>query len=81
MPVDLEKLRSIGQLKGGRTMSRSTSGREHPDSGLPYKVTTDELGNDVTEHGRAGSGLSERQDVEIHAEPITMDLELKLGGG
>ena len=70
MPLDLEKLRSIGHLKGGRTMSRTTSGREHPDSHLPYKVTRDELGNDVTEHGKAGSGLSQRQDVEISAETI-----------
>jgi hypothetical protein len=67
---DLDKLRSIGHLKGGRTMSRSTSGREHPESGLPYKTTRDELGNDVTEHGKAGSGLSERQDVGINAETV-----------
>lgn len=69
-PLDIEKLRSIGHLKGGRTMARTRSGREHPDSHLPYKVTRDELGNDVTEHGKAGSGLSERQDVEIKAETI-----------
>lgn len=77
MPLDLEKLRSIGHLKGGRTMSRSTSGREHPDSHLPYKTTRDELGNDVTEHGKAGSGLSQRQDVEIRPDPIRMDMELR----
>lgn len=81
MTLDLDKLRSIGHLKGGRTMSRSTSGREHPDSGLPYQVTRDELGNDVTEHGKAGSGLSERQDVEIRPDPIHMDLNMNLDGG
>jgi hypothetical protein len=70
MTLDIEKLRSIGHLKGGRTMSRATSGREHPDSGLPYQVTRDELGNDVTEHGKRGSGTSERQDVEIHAKTV-----------
>jgi hypothetical protein len=75
--LDRDKLGSIGHLKGGRTMSRSTSGREHPDSGLPYQVTRDEAGNDVTEHGKAGSGLSERQDVEIHAGTVHHDL----GGG
>lgn len=74
MSLDLEKLRSISHLKGGRTMSRTTSGREHPDSGLPYQVTRDELGNDITEHGRAGSGLSERQDVNINAETVHYDL-------
>jgi len=55
-------------------MSRTTSGREHPDSGLPFKTTTDELGNDVTEHGRAGSGTSERQDVSISAETVRYDM-------
>lgn len=74
MPLDLEKLRSIGHLSGGRTMSRSTSGRDHPESGEPYKVTRDELGNDVTEHGKRGSGLSDRQDVNIHAKTVEYDL-------
>lgn len=74
MTFDLGKLRSIGHLKGGRTMSRSTSGREHPDSGLPFKTVTDELGNDVTEHGAPGTGLSQRQDVEIRPEPVAVDL-------
>jgi hypothetical protein len=74
MTLDLEKLRSIGFLSRGRTMSRATSGREHPDSGLPYQTVRDELGNDVTEHGRAGSGLSERQDVEIHADTVHHNL-------
>jgi hypothetical protein len=70
MAFDLDKLRSVGHLKGGRTMSRTTSGREHPDSGLPFQVTRDEAGNDVTEHGKRGSGTSERQDVEIHAKTV-----------
>ena len=71
--IDLDRLRSIGHLKGGRTRSRSTSGRKHPDSGLPYKTTTDELGNDVTEHGAPGSGVSARQDV--HIRPATVRAE------
>lgn len=69
-----EKLRSIGYLSRGRTQSRSKSGRAHPESGEPYKVTRDELGNDVTEHGAAGSGVSDRQDVLIHAQPVEYDL-------
>ena len=72
--LDIEKLRSIGHLKGGRTMARTRSGRDHPESHLPYKVTRDELGNDVTEHGARGSGVSDRQDVEIHAETVRADL-------
>jgi hypothetical protein len=75
-PLDLDKLRSIGHLSKGRTMSRSKSGREHPETGLPFKVTRDELGNDVVEHGKAGSGLSERQDVNIHTEPINTELRM-----
>ena len=69
-----EKLRSIGYLSRGRTMSRSRVGRAHPESGEPYKVTRDEAGNDVTEHGRAGAGVSDRQDVTIRAETVHYDL-------
>jgi hypothetical protein len=76
MPLDLERLRSIGQLRGGRTMARSASGREHPDSGLPYKVTTDEAGNEVTEHGKPGTGLSQRQDVNVHPETYAAELNM-----
>lgn len=64
----LEKMRSIGYLSRGRTQSRQRSGRSHPDSGKPFKATTDELGNTVTEHGEPGSAVSARQDVEIHPE-------------
>ena len=77
--IDLDKLRSIGYLSRGRTMSRSTSGRAHPESGKPYKVTRDECGNDVTEHGAAGTGLSDRQDVTIHAETLHFGLDQQAG--
>lgn len=71
-----EKLRSIGFLARGRTRSRETSGRAHPDSGKPFKATTDEQGNTVTEHGDPGSGVSVRQDVEINAAPVHKTLGL-----
>jgi hypothetical protein len=71
--IDLEKLRSIGYVSR-RSMSRSRSGRVHPESGLPFKVTTDELGNTVTEHGDPGSGVSARQDVEIRPATVRADL-------
>lgn len=74
VPLDLEKLRSIGHLSKGRTMSRSKSGREHPESGEPYKAVRDEMGNVTTEHGKAGSGVSDRQDVTIRAETVSVDL-------
>ena len=69
-----DRLKGIGFLSRGETKSRSKSGRSHPDSGEPFKVTRDELGNDVTEHGRRGSGLSDRQDVNIHAETVRYDM-------
>jgi hypothetical protein len=77
--IDLDKLRSIGYLSRGRTMSRSRSGREHPESGKPYKVTRDEAGHDVTEHGAPGSGLSDRQDVTINMETLHFGLG-EMGG-
>ena len=55
--LDLNRLRSIGHVSG-LTTGRSKSGREHPDSGEPYKVTRDELGNDTTEHGKRGAGVA-----------------------
>ncbi len=67
----LDKLRSIGHLSHGRTRSREESGRDHPDSHKPFKAVTDELGNTVTEHSDPGSGVSCRQDVEIHPDPVT----------
>jgi hypothetical protein len=69
-----EKIRSIGHLSRGRTQSRIREGRSHPESGEPYKATQDELGHVVTEHGKAGSGVSDRQDVLIHAETVHLDL-------
>ena len=70
-PIDREKLLSVGYLSRGRTRSRTREGREHPESGKPYKITRDEAGNDVTEHGARGSGVSDRQDVHIRAPQIT----------
>ena len=65
-----EKMRSIGYLSRGRTRSREMSGREHPDSGKPFKATEDEAGNVVTEHSDPGSGVSCRQDVEIRPDAV-----------
>lgn len=65
-----DKIRTIGYLSSGRTRRREQSGREHPDSHLPYKAVTDELGNTVTEHSVPGSGVSVRQDVEIRPAAV-----------
>lgn len=65
-----EKMRSIGVLRGGRSRPREVTGREHPDSGKPWRSVTDEAGNTVTEHSDPGSGVSCRQDVEIRPDIV-----------
>lgn len=72
----LARWRSIGVLSKGRTQSRVIEeGRAHPESGEPFKTVRDELNNDVTEHGARGSGVSDRQDVNIRAPHITRSLD------
>lgn len=71
-----EKIKSIGFLSGGRTRIVEKTGREHPDSGKPYRSVTDELGNTVTEHSDPGSGVSCRQDVEIRPDVVQARLGL-----
>jgi hypothetical protein len=66
----LEKMRSVGHLSRGRTRAREVSGREHPESGKPFKAVKDELGNVVTEHGEPGSGVSSRQDVHVYPDVV-----------
>jgi hypothetical protein len=74
----LEKMRSVGVLRGGRTRSTAQSGREHPETGKPWQSVTDELGNTVTEHSEPGSGVAFRQDVEIR--PGTVRAQAGLPG-
>ena len=67
-----DRLLSIGYLSHGRTRPLVRDGREHPESGKPFKAVRDELGNVVTEHGARGSGVSDRQDVHIYqGDPVT----------
>lgn len=74
-----EKMRSIGHLSGGRTRSREVAaGREHPESGKPFRTVQDEAGNLVTEHGDPGSGVSVRQDVEIRPQVVEKTLGIGL---
>ncbi len=74
--ADRDKWKTIGYLSRGRTRPRVREGRAHPESGQPYKATTDELGNTVTEHGARGAGVSQRQDVDIHPETVNVTLDL-----
>lgn len=74
-PEEKERLRSIGQLKGGRTRDRVTTvtrPEDDPgvDAGERAKRTTDELGTVITESAN-------RQDVNVH--PATYQSTLKIG--
>lgn len=65
----LEKLRSVGIMKGGRTRSRVKEGRD--EEGARTRAVTDELGNTVTEHNNS----KDQVDVHIKAPHI------RIGGG
>jgi hypothetical protein len=68
-----DRLLSVGVLTAGRTGSRVREGREHPESGKPFKAVTDEHNNTVTEHSRPGTGVSFRQDVHIRPDVIAAE--------
>ena len=61
-----DKLLGVGYLSKGRTGNRVTEGRAHPETGVPFKATTDELGNTVTEHAVKG----DRQDVVVRPTTV-----------
>ncbi len=61
MPLDLEKLRSIGSISKA---PRVREGRD--DAGQRFKAVTDDLGNVVTQRG------DNRQDVTIHAPSVSV---------
>jgi len=67
-----EKIKTIGVI-GSRPRKHEVTGREHPDSGKPFRSVTDETGNVVTEHSEPGSGVSFRQDVEIRPSVVEAD--------
>ena len=78
-PIDVEKVRSIG-IVSQRTRDRVSEGRAHPETGKPFKATTDELGATVTEHSTTGRtpGVSDRQDVQVR--PKAVHLEIGVNG-
>lgn len=63
MPIDREKMRSIGQISRRYSSERITEGQDA--TGERWKTTTDELGNRVTER-------AERQDVVINAPHVSV---------
>lgn len=71
-PIDLDKLRSIGVLTGGRTRARVREWRS--GDGERHKATTDELNNTVTQHARG-----DRQDVMIRPDTVVLRREARDG--
>jgi len=59
-----DRLLSIGVISR-RTRPRVREGREHPETGRPWKAVTDEAGT-VTEHNVKG----DRQDVLIRPATV-----------
>lgn len=67
-PIDLDKLRSIGVLRGGRSRDRVTEGRDA--DGNRTKTTVDQLGNKVTE------SAGDRRDVTIVAPRVVSSVQV-----
>jgi hypothetical protein len=60
------RMRSIGYLPRGRTRAQVTEGREHPETGRPFKSVSDEAGT-VTEHNTK----DDRVDAVVRPVSIT----------
>ena len=73
-PVDLDRLRSVGALSHGRTRDQVVEQRL-PD-GTRTKAVTDQNNATVTEHSKAGTGVSHRQDVMIRPETHRADMSV-----
>jgi hypothetical protein len=61
-----DKVRSLGYLSRGRTRPRVTEGRQHPESGVPFKTVTTEAGS-TTEHARG-----DRVDAVVTPETVRL---------
>ena len=70
-PIDLEKLRTLGVISR-RSRPLIREGREHPETGRPWKSTTDEAGT-VTEH----NVKDERVDALVRPETVHLVREVK----
>lgn len=62
---------SVGYVGRRSEAVRVKEGREHPESGLPFKATTTEAGT-VIEHGAAGSAVSSRQDAIVTPQMVVV---------
>ena len=70
-PIDVVKLRTLSFGSRGRTVVRE--GREHPETGRPWKATSTEAGTTI-EHNTK----DDRVDVRVRPETLTVTVaELK----
>jgi hypothetical protein len=67
-PIDRAKLLSLGVISR-RSRPVVREGREHPETGRPWKSTSDEAGT-VTEHNVKG----ERVDALVRPETVHIQL-------
>lgn len=73
-PIDRGKLLSIGVI-GRRSRPVVREGRQHPETGRPWKATTDEAGT-VTEHNVKG----DRVDALVTPSTVRMVLPAEGAG-
>jgi hypothetical protein len=73
-PIDRAKLLSLGVISR-RSRPVVREGREHPETGRPWKSTTDEAGM-VTEHNVKG----DRVDALVRPETVHLQIERRAGG-
>ena len=69
-PIDRDKLLSVGVISK-RTRPTVREGREHPETGRPWKSTTDEAGT-VTEHH------TKDDRVDVLVTPSTVNLHTQV---
>lgn len=74
-PIDLDKMRSIGVISGVTKSRVIDEGHSHAESGLAFKTTRDELGHDTTVHSESGSGVDSRQDININAKSVHLQVK------
>ncbi|OHV42185.1 hypothetical protein BBK14_11220 [Parafrankia soli] len=68
-----DRLLGVGVLRRGRTRDQVREGRAHPETGVPYKATTDQLGTTTTEHATRDN----RVDVLIRAPHVELCAQQK----
>jgi hypothetical protein len=73
-PIDAVKLRSL-QVMGDKSRPRPIEGREHPESGRPFKTVVTEVGS-TTEHNTK----DDRVDAVAFVDTIRAHIPRSTGG-